>query len=149
MLGLRCGLGFSLVVPSDGCSLVALLRILMVVAVLSQSIGSRACGQARRLSCPSACHLRPGIERASCFARQILNHWTTRETQGFSFNIGPTGLDRCMMPCGFPGGSGGKEPACQCKRFSERLRFDHWVGKIPWRRAQQPTPVFLPGESHR
>ena len=20
--------------------------------------------------------------------------------------------------------------------------------KIPWRRAQQPTPVFLPGESH-
>ena len=24
-----------------------------------------------------------------------------------------------------------------------------WVGKIPWRRAWQPTPVFLPGESHR
>ena len=24
-----------------------------------------------------------------------------------------------------------------------------WNGKIPWRRAQQPTPVFLPGESHR
>ena len=23
-----------------------------------------------------------------------------------------------------------------------------WVGKIPWRRARQPTPVFLPGESH-
>ena len=22
-----------------------------------------------------------------------------------------------------------------------------WVGKIPWRRAWQPTPVFLPGES--
>ena len=27
-------------------------------------------------------------------------------------------------------------------------RFDLWVGKIPWRRAWQPTPVFLPGESH-
>ena len=26
--------------------------------------------------------------------------------------------------------------------------FNAWVGKIPWRRAQQPTPVFLPGESH-
>ena len=26
--------------------------------------------------------------------------------------------------------------------------FDSWVGKIPWRREQQPTPVFLPGESH-
>ena len=25
---------------------------------------------------------------------------------------------------------------------------DPWVGKIPWRRAQQPTLVFLPGESH-
>ena len=26
--------------------------------------------------------------------------------------------------------------------------FDPWVGKIPWRRLWQPTPVFLPGESH-
>ena len=37
-----------------------------------------------------------------------------------------------------------KESACQCRR----LRFNPWVGKIPWRRAWQPTPVFLPGESH-
>ena len=29
-----------------------------------------------------------------------------------------------------------------------RHGFDPWVGKIPWRRAWQPTPVFLPGESH-
>ena len=29
-----------------------------------------------------------------------------------------------------------------------RPGFDPWVGKIPWRRAWQPTPVFLPGESH-
>ena len=33
----------------------------------------------------------------------------------------------------------------QCRR----LGFDPWVGKIPWRRAWQPTPVFLPGKSHR
>ena len=26
--------------------------------------------------------------------------------------------------------------------------FHPWVGKIPWRRKWQPTPVFLPGESH-
>jgi len=26
--------------------------------------------------------------------------------------------------------------------------FNPWVGKIPWRRAWQPTAVFLPGESH-
>ena len=26
--------------------------------------------------------------------------------------------------------------------------FNPWVGNIPWRRKWQPTPVFLPGESH-
>ena len=30
----------------------------------------------------------------------------------------------------------------------KRYRFNSWVGKIPWRRAWQPTPVCLPGESH-
>ena len=30
----------------------------------------------------------------------------------------------------------------------ERPGFDPWVGKIPWRREWQPTPVFLPGEFH-
>ena len=29
-----------------------------------------------------------------------------------------------------------------------RLRSDPWVGKILWRRARQPIPVFLPRESH-
>ena len=41
----------------------------------------------------------------------------------------------------------GKESACQCRRY-KRCQFDPWVGKIPWRRKWQPTPVFLPGESH-
>ena len=31
----------------------------------------------------------------------------------------------------------------QCRR----ARVDPWAGKIPWRRAWQPTPVFFPGES--
>ena len=35
----------------------------------------------------------------------------------------------------------------QCRRH-KRCEFDPWVGKIPWRRTWQPTPVFLPGESH-
>jgi len=26
--------------------------------------------------------------------------------------------------------------------------FDSWVGKIPWRREWQPTPIFLSGEFH-
>jgi len=35
----------------------------------------------------------------------------------------------------------------QYKRH-KRCRFDSWVGKIPWRRKWQATPVFLPGEAH-
>ena len=45
---------------------------------------------------------------------------------------------------GFLGGSDGKESACQCRDHG----FNPWVGKIPWRRKWQPTPIFLPGESH-
>ena len=48
---------------------------------------------------------------------------------------------------GFPGGASGKEPICQCRKC-KRLGFDPWVRKIPWKRAWQPTPVFLPRESH-
>ena len=53
-----------------------------------------------------------------------------------------------IVSMGFPGGTSGKAPACQCRRC-KRGRFDPWVGKIPWRRAQQLTPVFLSGESYR
>ena len=38
----------------------------------------------------------------------------------------------------------GEGSACQCRR----PRFDPWVGKIPWSRKWQPTPVFLPEKSH-
>ena len=34
------------------------------------------------------------------------------------------------------------------KESTWRHRFDPWLGKIPWRRKWQPTPVFLPGKSH-
>ena len=40
-----------------------------------------------------------------------------------------------------------KESACQCRRC-RRAGFDPWIGKIPWSRKWQPTPVFLPGKSH-
>ena len=30
----------------------------------------------------------------------------------------------------------------------QETRFNPWVGKMPWRREWQPTPVFLPGEFH-
>ena len=31
----------------------------------------------------------------------------------------------------------------------KRYGFDPWVGKIPWSRKRQPTPVFFLGKSHR
>ena len=46
----------------------------------------------------------------------------------------------------FQAGTSGKEPTCQCRRC-KRHRFNPWFRKIPWRRAWQPTPVFLPIES--
>ena len=45
---------------------------------------------------------------------------------------------------GFPGGTSGKERACQCRR----RRFHPWVGKIPWSRKWHPSPVFFPGRIH-
>ena len=48
---------------------------------------------------------------------------------------------------GFPDGAGGiKNPSASAGDL-KRHDFDPWIGKIPWRRAWQPTPVFLPGES--
>ena len=48
---------------------------------------------------------------------------------------------------GFPSGSDGKEPACQCRQ-GQRQGINPWVRKIPWRRKWQLAPVFLPGEFH-
>ena len=45
---------------------------------------------------------------------------------------------------GLPWWLGGKESACQCRR----CWFSPWIEKIPWSRTWQPTPLFLPGESH-
>ena len=45
---------------------------------------------------------------------------------------------------GLPWWLSGKKSACQCWRPG----FSPWVGKIPWRRAWQPTLVLLLRESH-
>ena len=50
------------------------------------------------------------------------------------------------MTKGFPSGTRGKEHICPCRRHWRR-GFGLWIRKIPRRRAWQPTPVFLPGES--
>ena len=62
----------------------------------------------------------------------------------------PWRRDRLPTPgfLGFPGGSAGKESACNAGDLGWRPGFDPWVGKIPRRREQLPTPVFWPGEFH-
>ena len=55
---------------------------------------------------------------------------------------------KCVVPLySFPGGSGGEESA-RSAGGEGRPGLGPWAGKIPWRRKWQPTPVFLPGESH-
>ena len=50
----------------------------------------------------------------------------------------------CSHFLGFPGGSAVKNLPANAGDLGSIL----WVGKIPWRRKWQPTPVFLPGKSH-
>ena len=71
-----------------------------------------------------------------CGTSWNLSHWFSIFCWSFLF-----------APHSFPGGASGKEPTCQCRR-PKRRGFYPWTGKIPWRRKWQPTPVFLPGESH-
>ena len=47
----------------------------------------------------------------------------------------------CSFGC--PQWLNGKEPTCNARRHG----FNPWFGNTPWRRAWQPTPVFLSGES--
>ena len=55
---------------------------------------------------------------------------------------------RCLLyynvkKLGFPGGSDGKESACNAGDLGSLPM----LGRFPWRRAWQPIPVFLPGKS--
>ena len=77
--------------------------------------------------------------------------WTETHSQSSALNhysliqefISKT-KEKILLRTKVPGGSDGKRI---CLQYG-RPRFDHWVCKIPWGREWQPTPVFLPGESH-
>ena len=65
--------------------------------------------------------------------------WPERLLVSFGLILFPTRFIDHLVS--FPRWLSGKESARKC-------RFDPWVGKIPWRRKCQPTPVFLLGESY-
>ena len=58
--------------------------------------------------------------------------WLQLCTQGLLFALQPgkTKKQKCHQ---------------KLRRNHRRWGFDPWVGKIPWKRKQQPTLVFVPG----
>ena len=80
-------------------------------------------------------------------AWQATVHGSQRARHSWSSLIHIPYLISLLVEQGFPSGARGKELACQWRR-SRRPRFDPWIGRIPWSREWQPTPIFLPGKSH-
>ena len=70
------------------------------------------------------CYCSAGREANQLCGNAVLGPWTSQVAQWY------------------------KESDCQCRKH-ERRSFNPWVKKIPWRMDWWPTPVFLPGESHR
>ena len=83
----------------------------------------------------------------------------TQKSPRFKFYM-PFTLKSTKLKCAFSGISNGirlnyrtsqmalvvKNPPANAGDI-KRCWFNPWVGKIPWRRAWQPTPGFLPEES--
>ena len=55
-------------------------------------------------------------------------------------------MEHLISVWGFPGGASSKEPTCQCRRQTQVLFLG--LGRSSGRGHGNPTPVFLPGESH-
>jgi len=85
--------------------------------------------------------LNPGLSHF----RQILYHLSTQGSPKYP-RVGCQSLLQGIFPT-FSGSASGKEPVCPCRRC-KRLGFSPWVGKIPWSRKWQTTPVFLPEKFH-
>ena len=82
------------------------------------------------------------------FLFKQMNQMLTKTTNSefdcvWLFQLLCNGLVLSMSQGGCPSGPAVKE-SLQCRKCS----FEIWVRKIPWSRKWQPTPVFLPGESH-
>ena len=71
----------------------------------------------------------------SSFILPVLIHWVFIIILELSPNYAFSGLLWCLKWLG------------TCLQY-RRPGFCPWIGKIPWKRKWQPTPVFLPGEFH-
>ena len=98
----------------------------------------------QRQSCQPACWMRTACLNLRTETSVNTGHSTVTGVAG---NLYPLISWPASWPSGSPGGAVGKESARQ-RRRRKRHSFGPWVGKLPWRKKWQCTPVFLPGKSH-
>ena len=123
-----------------------------IVHQAPQSMGFSRQEYWSRLPFPSPGDLpNSGIKpRSPAYAGRCFNLWATKGTN--TIREVPTSrnnhLPKASLPTaitlGLWGWLSSKEFTCKCRR----CRFDPWVGKVPWRRKWQPTPIFLSGKCH-
>ena len=62
--------------------------------------------------------------------------------------MGQKGCEIGVFPMGSVHGASLVAPTVKNLSVIQKTQVQSWVGKTPWRKAWQPTPVFLPGEFH-
>ena len=130
-----CGLSFHFIAPVKTGSSEAQKFLILMMSSLSFFFFACAFDVTSKKSLPIPSSQRFTPKYSKKFGSLLLTFETYTHFE-LSFVYGQsTGLPRWLS---------GEESACQCRR----LRFDPEVGKIPWTRKWQPTPVFLPGKSH-
>ena len=92
----------------------------------------------------STLHPRHG-SGAHCFSSKGISSLTSISAQD-SIYYSPLQSGKLFLGPALTGVPGGSDSRV-CLQFG-RAGFNPWVGKIPWRREWQPTPVLLPGKSH-
>ena len=91
----------------------------------------------------------------SCIAGRFFTNWAIRKAPTFASSFE---LETNQRPKDTPhprskekpqqDGRGGEITFRIKPHTCQRPGFNPWVGNIPWRREQLPTPVFWPGEFH-
>ena len=87
--------------------------------------------------------------RTTCFLEAFTEHLlcARHSAKCWMMSLNPRIYSKIQVIIGFPRWQSGKQSTCQFRR-RRRPGFHPWVGKTPWSRKCQPTPVFSPGESH-
>ena len=91
----------------------------------------------------SSGHWLSGVYSHLCH-KEDSNFPTGNLSRPYAWACGLSGIGSISYRHAFPGGSESKSVCLQLRRPG----FNPWIGKIPWRRKWQPSPVLLPWKSH-